>query len=457
MGMINFIRNIMGRFQLFKLLYKWDSDYKKEFIITLLAFTLLTYSIIDIDYTILDFMAIGVEMWIIGLQLGSELSILPRQYRPSYAGVNYTTQTSLHIAYKELSFLMSYVYPNKIEQKLHFKNPLRELLTATESPLVSAHVDDELMLKKTISYHENQNNRNFILSRHQIRYICIRIANKLQHTTNGESIGLPITADQLIGEKPIPIQKTTYFNALLTNEAFRSRIFRSNIKQKPELYTDLTSYFPVKKTFIDGIESIRFRDDFHTRVSGHGGITSLLLTENNKVAMLYQGSRKAICADSIALGGSGSMSYSDLAAAGNPDNFKDVIIHGMARETCEETGMEDYFNDIKENTIITGFFRWINRCGKPEFVGITKAGNVPFTQHRSIDGDEIIKFEEIPIKINEMKDFIKVFDYIKKEKMNLALSSLMALHRLTVIAGYNGTGATKKQKQIYTSLNDFIK
>ena len=47
--------------------------------------------------------------------------------------------------------------------------------------------------------------------------------------------------------------------------------------------------------------------------------------------------------------------------------------------------MEKFFPEVRRNTMVTGFFRWIDRCGKPEFVGITRAEDVPFSKDRKID------------------------------------------------------------------------
>ncbi len=52
-----------------------------------------------------------------------------------------------------------------------------------------------------------------------------------------------------------------------------------------------------------------------------------------------------------------------------------MIEYGMARELCEDGGIlgklpEQSIMTLAEQTLLTGFFRWVNRCGKPEFVGI---------------------------------------------------------------------------------------
>lgn len=452
---LNAWRNVVGRFDLLCFLFKWDSDYRKDLVITVLAFCLAGYSIYDMDDW-MDMIALAIEMAIIFIQLGTELSILPRDYRPSYSGVRYSAQTSTHISYDELSFLMSGVYPAVREERLGFTFPRDVIGMTRESALVSDLIDDAVMTRPRMPYAVSVRPIRFIRSRHQIRYIAIRVADKVQHTTNGSKLALDAQADALLSDTPVPLRKSYYFDALLTAEAFRSRIFRNNISGEKEVYTDLTTYFPVYKETIDGQEAVRFTDDFYQKTSGHIGITSLLLTENNRVAMMHQGVTKAIGARMVGLGGSGSLDYGDMPETKGVPDLRDLVVHGMAREVAEETGLTKYFDVIRDNTIVTGFFRWVDRSGKPEFVGLTRAGGVPYSASGAIDGDEVVHFSEIPIDIRDVPDFIKVMDYVRRENLRLPLSSLMALRRLVVIAGY-GDAATPEQRAIRDRVSAFIR
>ncbi|MDE1151647.1 MAG: hypothetical protein PW788_03840 [Micavibrio sp.] len=452
---LNFYRNIKGRYDLMMFLCKWDTDYRKDLIVTLLAFMLFFYSICTWN-TIYDLIAMSVEAGIIMVQLGGEMSILPADYRPSHGGVTYSVQPSTHIACDELSYLMSAVYPAPVEQQLGFENPIRGHGFCKESPLASAILDDTLMLRNTVPYRIDEDETNYIRSRHQLRYIAIRIANKKQHTTNGCKLAMHDMADALYGERAVTLRKSYYFDALLTAEAFRSRIFRNNIKGEKEVYTDLTTYFPVTEEKIDGHLGVRFKPDFYKDVSGHIGITTLLVTENRRVVMLHQGSTKAIGSHTVGLGGSGSMSYSDLELAGSANDLRASLAYGMARELCEETGMEKWFEDVRRNTMVIGFFRWIDRCGKPEFVGITRAEDVPFSKDRAIDGDEVVKYDEIPVTLNTLTDFHRVLAWVRDNNVNVALSSLMALHRMAVIATYASPGATDEQRLLHRRMSEFL-
>lgn len=448
---LNFYRNIKGRYDLMRFLFKWDTDYRKDLTVTALTFALCAYSILTWN-TALDLAAFMVECGIIFVLMGTELSILPADYRPSYNGIVYSAQISRHIAYDELSFLMSDVRPTAAEEALEFKSPPDAKDLCGESALYSGKVDDIVMLRKNMPYAETTDEISFIKSRHQIRYIAIRVANKKQHTTNGVKLALDGLADSIVGEKPLLVRKSYYFDALLTAEAFRSRIFRNNISREKELYTDLTTYFPVEMQDF----ALRLTPDFYRKVSGHIGITTLLVTENRRVAMLHQGDSKAIGSHTVTLGGSGSMNYDDMFLSKGQSDLREAVAAAMARELCEETGLQARFNEALRNTRVTGFFRWVDRCGKPEFVGITRASSIPFSGKSAIDGDEVVKFDEVPVTLHSLDDFSKVLAWLRDNHTTLSLSSLMALQRMIVIAGYKDPQSTPEQKKIHAEMSAFL-
>jgi len=450
----DFKRNIEGRFQLFMVLFKWDHVYRREIWITFLAFTLINYSILDLDspYDWIALLIEGVIMWI---QLGNEFSILPKEYRPHRDGISFGAKAVTSITRNRTTVGFDEILPPAAEAKLKMYNPILDKNIHKETPLCSGLLDDHLMTAKEISYKANENVANYISSVHQIRYLAIRVANKKQHTTNGEKLCLDASPMALMSKDPVSVRKTRYFDGLLTAEAFRSLIISQNLRGASEVSADLTQYYPVEEYTSKGKTQLRLKDDYYKEVSGHIGITSLIFTENRKILMLFQGAGKALDANKIALGGSGSMDFCDAKLRGRED-IRKALCRSMAREVAEETGMPDKYPEIIKNTMITGFFHWMDRAGKPEFSGITKAGQIKFMNAANIDGDEILKIEEIPVEVNSLSDFKKVWKYVIDHKLNMSLSSLMALHRMTVIADYNGPKSTKTQKKIYKDFSDFL-
>lgn len=450
----DFKRNLQGRYQLFLVLFKWDRVYQREVVVTALAFFLINYSILDLDNPF-DWVALLIEGIIMWVQVGNEFSILPKEYRPHQNGVSFGAHIVQAITHNRNTVNFDEILAPKAEDKLKMYNPILGKELNKETPLCSDVLNDHLMSVKKLPYTLSYKSDNYICSVHQIRYLAIRVANKKQHTTNEDKICMNGGFDALMNDKPLELQKTNYFNGLLTCEAFRSQIICENLRGQAEVNTDLTQYYPIVEDTIKNKSVLRLPDEYYKSVSGHFGATSLILTENRKIMMLFQGAAKAVDANKINLGGAGSVDITDA----NPNGGQDVrrlIRRSMAREASEETGLMREYNEIYENTMLTGVFHWMDRGAKPEFTGITKAGSLKFMDDENIDGDEIIKVRELPVVINDVKDFKKAWDFAMKEKLNLSLSSLMALHRLKVIAGYNSVKATKAQKQIYKDMQRFL-
>ncbi len=454
-ALLNFMRNIKGRWDLFVVLMRWDKVYRKEITIVILTLMLISYSIIDIN-DMWDYAAMTLEISILLLQFGSEMSILPIKYRPMHAGIQHFSQLCTHIWNNKRSFPMADILPPKAEENAGFQNPIAGQELSAEIPFSSDKVSDKIILTDALRYQEVSKDINYIISNLQIMYLALRVATKTQHTTNGVKLALYGLTDGLLNDEPLTLRKSYYFDALLTNEAFRSRLIRRNLRGHEEIYSDLSAYYPVRQEQVNGRTMLRIRPDFYESVSGHIGITTLLLTDNNKIGMLHQGAGKVIDAKKVGLGGSGSMDYSDFDKAGKPEDLRKAIAYGMARELAEETGTKQHFDTLLDRTMVTGFFRWVDRCAKPEFVGITRGGDVAFSEEGSIDGDEIVKFEEMPITIRKLKDFKKALAYIKENDIKVSLSSLMALQRMVAIAGYDSDDATAEQKQVFDKMNNFL-
>ena len=110
-----------------------------------------------------------------------------------------------------MSFLMSGVHPAEQEEALGFKNPIVRLAMCRESPLCSDRVDDVLMTREKLPFTIDPGEANHIRSRHQLRYIAIRVANKKQHTTNDAKLAMYDMADAFMSDRPVVMRKSYYF------------------------------------------------------------------------------------------------------------------------------------------------------------------------------------------------------------------------------------------------------
>jgi len=149
-------------------------------------------------------------------------------------------------------------------------------------------------------------------------------------------------------------------------------------------------------------------------------------------------------AQDFTLAGSGSADFSDIGNAPS-EKFLDVLKTGMMRELFEEgrhSGSTNSLNFLRlraaEETLVTGFFRWVRRGGKPEFVAVTRLRATLF----EVNPDNV---EVAPIltnnsvKINRMSDFSRISEIICENKtapgkMQISLSSAMAIWRLSQIS-----------------------
>lgn len=451
------LRNLKAQSDFLLFLCKWDQHARREMLVTLIAGVLILYLLV-LWHTPAGLVAVLLLAVALFTQLGWPPSFLPPEYRPELDKLFYSAETVAYVTRNDKSYAMADIFPAQTEAGYNFYNPLTGRNLCPESPLVSNTIDDQIMKRKNLPFKLEENKQNYIYSRHQLLYIAIRIANRIQNTQNLLKLELYDTAASLMDlTKPLIVRPSYYFKALLTAEAFRSHIFRNNIEGEKEVYTDLTGYFPANEEKLNGKDILRFAPEFYKRVSGRIGVTTLLLTENRRVAMLLQGASKPVGGQQINLGGSGSINLDDIELSGNTGDLHDVITYAMTRELCEETGMKEWFGQAHIHTMVTGFFRWIDRCGHPEFIGITYVRDVPFSKKNRIDGDEVVKYEEIPITIETPQDFVRVWEHIQVNKLNVALSSLMALHRLTVIASYDVEAASDTQKQVYRDLAYFIR
>lgn len=448
----DFIRNILGRYQLFVVLFRWDKVYRREVVVTILALLLINYSILDMDSPY-DIIALMIEVIIIWLQLGNEFSILPKEYRPHQQGLRLSAKPVTYFTHGDVTMPFAAVKAPPSEENLDMYNPFKGQNVHPETGLCSDFLNDHLITAKFIGYEVRAQIENYISSVHQIRYLAMRVANKKQHTTNGEKLCLDATAASMVDNAPVPVRKARYFDALLTAEAFRTRIYGENLRGVVEVNTDMTQYYPVESSQKD--KAPRLADDYYRQVSGHIGATSLLISENQKIICLFQGSGKALEADKVHLGGSGSMDFKD-ARQNSGEDLRHAIRRCMARETAEETGLKSHAEEIYDNTLITGFFHWMDRAAKPEFSGLTRAGSINFAAQSRLDGDEIVRLEEIPVTLKTLDNFKDVLTYVIEHKINISLSSLMALHRMTIIAGYSAPDATEDQRQIYDQVHDFL-
>lgn len=141
-----------------------------------------------------------------------------------------------------------------------------------------------------------------------------------------------------------------YYNGYLTNSIFNK-------------YLGGTAYplFSPRNSLNSSIVQLQ-RSPF----SDHIGISTLLITKDGYGIVLEQATNAGQYAGKIMPTGSGSMDYEDWNAE---KNFKECITNAAMRELNEETGLFKSSNQagFRVKTVVRGFYRDLERGGKPEF------------------------------------------------------------------------------------------
>ncbi len=121
--------------------------------------------------------------------------------------------------------------------------------------------------------------------------------------------------------------------------------------------------------------------------------------------------------------GSGSADARDIIDT----DFQRTIIHAMERELQEESmANKDQSHDFQ--TMILGFYRWVSRGGKPEFVGITKLPESADTYKPNNKEVSQLGLSTEFIVAN-MSDLPKVITHIKRSD-NISVPLFMCLNQL---------------------------
>lgn len=169
--------------------------------------------------------------------------------------------------------------------------------------------------------------------------------------------------------------KGSYYDTYLTN-IISGRELRSNEDNK--LIASAEESIPVIKKG----DEYYLKDITTSIMNNEIGISTLAITNDNYLVIWTQNRIAQSSGGLLVPTGSGSCDWSDRRG----DSFNDTIIYAMNRELWEENGKKHLCKLPEEigQTKILGTFRWINKGGKSEFVGITKVNKdlISFSQEK---------------------------------------------------------------------------
>ena len=355
------------------------------------------------------------------------------------------TMPNDNIRSADTDILFRHFIPSKHERDQEFRN-VDPGFHSGEYAISSDSLNSWLFQQPTITYSVGRNMsysfcENDIPGRFnsQMYYLHARVFGS-KRTTNDKKFR--IDSELKKGIFAIKLSKLRYYDGLVTNEAFRRSInIRPKGSTRPgKLQVDLRQYFPVTTEVVNGSSQLCLTRLNTKSVAGHVGISTLVISKDNYPILFEQSDTNELMAGKLVACGSGSVDYSDISRA-RTNSFLDVIKFSMAREFAEEgSQLKFYFRsnniikDIADNTMVIGYFRWIDRCGKPEFIGVTRSNKTK--DEIEADKKEVLNWgigDFVPIY--SMSDFTVLSESIKKDrKIEMGLSSAMVLWRLVQIA-----------------------
>lgn len=145
-----------------------------------------------------------------------------------------------------------------------------------------------------------------------------------------------------------------YYNTYLTNQIHFKKLTGDRIEPW---------FSPLYHRYLDTIPSVSV-----SPMSDEIGVSSLGITKNGYLVIVTQGLKANSSNGLLVPTGSGSADWTDYDNEGK--DFYQTIINATNRELSEELGLK-LVKDSSIRTKVIGYFRWLNRGGKPEFVSIS--------------------------------------------------------------------------------------
>jgi hypothetical protein len=204
-----------------------------------------------------------------------------------------------------------------------------------------------------------------------------RFRTSLEHGRvfhNEKKIGL--ASDLTSRSSHLDVFRSSYFVSFLTNELCTRRLVSTG--PHPSTLYDGTCRFPL---FHDRDGGRRLKPISQSGLGNHIGISSIAISSDLYLCFWRQGKGAQQSARLLAPTGSGSCDWSDLCSDQHADKERDAaptllgtIQRAMTREYEEESSpLGRATNDGQViGALVLGYFRWVSRGGKPEFVGVTK-------------------------------------------------------------------------------------
>lgn len=216
-----------------------------------------------------------------------------------------------------------------------------------------------------------------------------------------------------------------YYDSFLTNQISGTTLL---LMDKKHTTINTEALFPSIK---DDENNICLTDIASSPMNNHVGASTIGFTKDNMFLIWIQGETNQFNNGLLIPTGSGSVNASDMS----DNSFQKTIIRAMERELQEET-LVDRHPQHPYKTMLLGFYRWVSRGGKPEFVGITK---LPEDSHHYRPNEEEVqttKKRTYAFSLPDINDLPKTIDEIKKTG-SLSVPLSLCLMQLTYMYSHH--------------------
>ncbi|WP_277471890.1 MULTISPECIES: hypothetical protein [unclassified Paenibacillus] len=193
-----------------------------------------------------------------------------------------------------------------------------------------------------------------------LRYNFYRSLNKGQHFYNEQKLCL--STDISLNNNEVECHKGSYFDTYLTNIISMQKLIEAENPERA-VFDGRRGYPYSLSAGILKLCSIK-----DACVNNEIGVSTLAFTKDGYLVLWNQNALAQSSGAMLVPSGSGSADWEDIEGA----SFTKSIQKGMSRELKEESTLNRLSADDIGETRIVGFFRWVRKAGKPEFVGITK-------------------------------------------------------------------------------------
>ena len=218
---------------------------------------------------------------------------------------------------------------------------------------------------------------------------------------NEVKYGLCSEPDPAHPDRPVRVHKTCYFDSYLTNIIPGQKLTRN--RDGAELADATIPEWRPYKTDDSGRRVLR-RIDSEFLMANEPGVTTLCIKENDTILLWRQNNLAQCSTGQLVASGSGSANWDDCKNFLNDpekNGLRKAVIRGMERELWEESvgkrgiSEEEFCKHLQ--TRITGYFRWLTKGGKSEFVGVSRLlDSNSMTENLQPEESEVLRGKEIP-------------------------------------------------------------